>query len=85
MSPGKDKQSARFRIDYELKAKIIADYQNGESVDGLTAKYAIPHPEYVRRIVKNIEKGESSQLKHSSSILLLVCLLPLHRKPCRQR
>ena len=59
MSPSKkNQQPARFRIDNDVKVKIIQDYQDGESVDHLTQKYSIPHPEYVRRIVKNVEKGK---------------------------
>ena len=58
MSPSKNRPAARFRIDAELKSKIINDFKNGATVESLRSKYDIPHAEYVRRIVSKIERGE---------------------------
>lgn len=58
MSSSKNRPVARFRIDAELKSKIIDDFKNGATVESLTSKYDVPHPEYVRRVVSKIERGK---------------------------
>lgn len=54
----KRESTARFRIDDIVKKEISDGYINGESLESLAQKYQIPHVEYVRRIVKNLERSK---------------------------